>query len=212
MKALLFILGWAVACCGLESTPPASAPARYFNDFEKLPEGKLPPEMLVLTEGNPVIVSEGGNKFLRLPSDPIEPYGVLLGPENANSICTRVRGETTGRRFPEFSIGLRGAGGYFLRLMPAAGELQLISDDEVVAAAPCAWTSGAWTMMKLELRAAEGGKWVLRGKTWKQGESEPANWMVNWQETEKLATGRASLNATPYSEKPVDFDDVEICN
>ncbi|MGE5607944.1 MAG: hypothetical protein ACM359_01710 [Bacillota bacterium] len=181
----------------------------YANDFEKAEVGKVPEEMMVLA-GEFAVRKQGGNQVLELPGAPLDTFGVLVGPEaSGEAACgARILGLQTGRRFPEFGVGLGGASGYRLWLMPAVGELQLIKGDEVKASVPYPWTSGTWTAMRLQIRKLADGKWRLEGKAWPHGQAEPAAWMIGMDESEKPLTGRASIWGIPYSEQSIQFDEI----
>lgn len=185
----------------------------YRDDFEKYPEGRVPEEMLVLSSvGSAAIQREGDNRVLQLPGSPLELHGVLIGPESPaiRGVSARAKAAATGRRTPEFGVGLGGTGGYQLWVMPATGELQIIKGEEVMAAVQWRWISGTWTHLRLCIRSAGAGKWLVEGKAWAEGDPEPKEWMVRWTETETPPTGRCMLAAAPYSDKAVLFDDVTI--
>jgi len=213
MKCALSMSTMLLCLCSLS---PAQAPApttrtAYVNDFENAEVGNVPEDMLVVA-GQFAVRKEGGSAFLELSGAPVNSFGVLLGPENtADAICgARILATRTGKRFPEFGIGLAGASGYRLWLMPAVSELQLLQNDDVMAAIPYTWTSGTWTMLRLQLRKLADGKWKLEGKAWQQGQPEPPGSMISLDQTEAPGNGRASLWGTPYSETPIRFDDIIV--
>jgi hypothetical protein len=66
--------------------------------------------------------------------------------------------------------------------MGAAQQLQLRSWPPQVAThfsktIPFAWEAGRWYTMKLEARTRDGAA-ELRGKVWRRGEPEPAEWTI----------------------------------
>jgi hypothetical protein len=179
----------------------------YANDFQNETVGALPKDMMVLA-GEFTIAEEAGNKFLLLPGSPLESFGLLVGPEQAASCQTRIRATSTGKRTPEFGVGLAGAAGYKLWLMPATNELQIIKGEERVAKLPYNWTSGSWTVMRVELRHMPDGKTRVEGKAWPQDQQEPKEWMIGFDDAEAGSKGRASVWGTPYSDTPIAFDDL----
>ncbi|HEX2972998.1 MAG TPA: hypothetical protein VHP11_11740 [Tepidisphaeraceae bacterium] len=185
----------------------AATGSAYVNDFEKAEQ--VPEEMMVLA-GDFSVRKEGGNQVLELAGTPLDTFGILVGPEaTGEAACgARILGTRTGRRFPEFGVGLGGPSGYRLWLMPAVGELQLLKGDRVKVRIPYAWTSGTWTVFRLHMRPLADGKWRVEGKAWAQGQREPAEWMIQMEEPGKPATGRGSIWGIPYSEKPIQFDDL----
>jgi hypothetical protein len=180
-------------------------------DFQKLQPGPLPEDFKVV-RGEFAVKQEGTNRFMELSVEQLNTFGVLLGPERGaeTSLQARLRGWPTGKRFPEFGVGLGGAKGYQLWLMPAVSEVQIRRDNEILARAPFAWKSGEWVHMQLELRASGDGRWLVAGKAWMDGDKPAADALVRHELSEPPATGRASLWATPYSEKPIQFDDVRL--
>src|SRR6266699_1946691 len=101
----------------------APSPA-YSQDFEKLPEGDPPGEIVVLG-GLFTIKSVDGNKVLELPGDPVDGYGVLFGPEGQGpmAVSARIFATATGKRAPEFGVGLGDTNGDKLWGMPAAKQV-----------------------------------------------------------------------------------------
>jgi hypothetical protein len=189
----------------------AEAPAAYQNDFEKAAVGTVPEDMLVL-DGAFGTAEGGGNKFLELPGSPLETYGVMFGPTAAHglSVQARIRGTGQGRRSPVFGIGLNGVAGYRLRVSPAKKALEICKGDDVVTSATYAWESGSWTVLKLEFAKVKEGEFAVRGKAWKDGTKEPAEWSVQSTATAELPPGRPSLWGSPYSGTPIQFDDLRV--
>lgn len=199
---LLVILIWSL---GIAQT---TGPAIQF-DFQNTPA--VPSDFKILS-GEFSIKEENSNQFLELSPWPLNSLGLLLGPEQADlaTLQARIRGSSTGRRFPEFGIGLGGIGGYRLWLMPAIDQLQIKQGDKVLATIPFIWKSGNWTNLKISVSKSAEARWLVTGKAWNEGDSEPAEWTIRFEAGEAPPTGRASLWGTPYSETPIQFDDVRI--
>ena len=195
----------------LAGTVSAQTKPLYENNFEQTELEKVPAEMLVL-DGGFAVKAEGGNKFLELPGAPLETYGVLFGPSEPSGIAVaaRVHGTGKGRRFPTFGVGLNGVGGYRLQVSPGKKLLELYQGDAVIASAPFAWTSDAWTQLRLQTRKTADGHWKVEGKAWKQGDAEPAAWSISLDADKELAAGKASVWGAPYSTTPVRFDDLVV--
>lgn len=182
----------------------------YSNDFEKAPEGDPPKDMAVLN-GSFTVKAVDGNKLLELPGDPVDSFGVLFGPEGESHLCVQARifGTATGKRSPEFGVGLGDSNGYKLWLMPATHQLQILKGEDVVATVPFAWKSGTWTVMRLESKAA-AGKTLVVGKAWAHGSAEPKDWTVKFEDKDDAPKGRASAWGSPYSSTPIRFDDLMV--
>ncbi len=191
--------------------PPPAAPL-YSNDFEKSPEGDVPGDMVVLTGSSFAIKSVDNNKVLELPGDPLDSYGVLFGPEGESLLAVQARifATSTGKRNPEFGVGLGDANGYKLWMMPATGQLQIIKGEEVKITVPELWKTGSWTTMRLAARSGGDGKTVVEGKAWTAGEPEPKDWQISFTDDEEAPKGRASVWGVPYSSTPLRFDDLVV--
>ena len=189
----------------------AEAPSSYQNDFEKAAVGPVPEDMMVL-DGGFGIAEAGGNKYLELPGSPLETYGVIFGPSAASgqSVQARIRGTGQGRRFPVFGIGLNGIAGYRLRVSPAKKALEICKGDDVVTSVNFIWESGSWTVLRLELAKVKEGEFIVRGKAWKDGGKEPADWTVQSTVTTEVPVGRPSLWGSPYAGTPIQFDDLRV--
>jgi hypothetical protein len=191
------------------STAQQDRPARYTCDFQQVEPGQLPPDVKLL-RGEFVVKQEGENRLLELGIGELNSFGVLIGPDQApfSSVQLRSWGDVTGKRCPEIGSGLGGTRGYQLWLMPAAGELQVRRDSRILARAPFDWKPQAWVHTRLEIRPQSQGRWIVSGKAWLDGEAVPSDAIVRHELTEPPPAGRASIWGTPYSEKPIHFDDV----
>jgi hypothetical protein len=108
-----------------------------------------------------------------------------------------VRGAIVGERMPD--VGLI-AQGYTFDLQGINQKLEIRAWDSQLRIAKTvdfAWKPNAWYTMKFQV-ATEGGKALLRGKVWPQGEKEPDQWMVTAEDPSPNKTGSPGLwgNAT----------------
>ena len=183
----------------------------YENNFEKAVPGPLPDDFLVLNGDFSVKESEG-NRYVELPGAPLDTYGVLFGPTTNAGVCVsaRIYGTSKGRRFPSFGVGLNGQNGYKLKVSPAKDALEIYKGDESLASAPFHWKTGAWTVLKLRIRAAQGPTWKIEGKAWPQTEAEPKDWTIALEEKAEPHPGRASIWGSPYSGTPIRFADLRV--
>jgi hypothetical protein len=204
-------ISWVgVALLALNSVA-AESKKLYENNFEKAEAGKVPEEFLVL-DGAFAVKEEAGNKSLELPGAPLDAYGLLFGPtESANVIASaRVFGTGKGRRFPTFALGLNGVGGFKLQVSPGKKMIEIYKGEEVLVTSPYTWESGAWTMLRLQLRKIKEGEFAVRGKVWKQDGKEPDGWMIDYTLMGDLPAGRASVWGNPYSGTPILYDDLSL--
>lgn len=183
----------------------------YENTFDAAAMDKVPEDMLVL-DGGFAVKEEGGNKFLELPGAPLETFGVLFGPTEPSglSVSARIHGAGKGRRFPTFAVGLNGVGGHRLQVSPAKKLLELYKGDDVLTNAPMTWTSGSWTMLRLQSRKVKDGEFRIEGKAWKHGEPEPKEWPISITESVETPAGRSSVWGNPYAGTPIRYDDLQV--
>src|SRR5208283_633169 len=115
----------------------------YENNFEQAEIGKVPDGMLVI-DGDFAVKSDGANKFLELPGEPLDTFGVLFGPAEKSDveISARINGTTRGRRGPTFGVGLNGQGGYKLEYSGGKKALEIHKGNAIVASVPFEWKSG----------------------------------------------------------------------
>lgn len=182
----------------------------YENNFEKAAVGSLPDDFLVLDGGFKVQEADG-SKFVELPGAPLETYGFLFGPTEKQNLAVTARIHSTGkgRRFPFFGVGLSGVGGYRMMVTPAKQSIELFKGDNVVATVPYKWTSDSWTMFRLSVRKAGAG-WKVEGKAWKQGDAEPKEATISFDEKEEPIAGRPTVWGSPFAGTPIKFDDLKV--
>lgn len=205
----------AILTAALGARAADSGEVVYQNDFSKAEVGKLPEDMLVL-DGNFAVQEVAGNKVLQLPGAPLDTYGVLFGPSEAANLCVsaRIHGTKKGRREPAFAIGLNGNAGYRLQVSASKKLIEIFKGEEGVAKEPFTWPSDSWTMLKLQLRKVKDSEYVVEGKAWSQGGTEPAKWQVTY--TDRLESGkepnagRPSIWGNPFAGTPIEFDDLVV--
>ncbi len=214
MKLIPKISGLMLAI--LVVTIPFAAQAQtaklpYTNSFEAIELNSVPSDFLVL-DGAFAVKEEGGNKFLELPGAPLDSFGVLFGPSLTDGavVTARIFGTGQKRRFPTFSVGLNGNGGYKLQVSPAKKSVEIYKGDEVKASVPYDWVAGQWTRLALTVKPKSGTVWKVEGKIWTDGITTPTAATITWEETEQPSPGRASITGNPYSNTPIRFDDLSI--
>ena len=207
----IFHTALTLAFIGLSTGTRAAEEAKYENDFEMAEVEAVPDDFLVL-DGQFAVREEQGNKFLQLPGAPLDSFGFLFGPAiKENSVATaRFFGAATGRRYPTFAIGLNGVGGYKVRVSPGKRMLELYKGDDVKTSVPLEWKPGKWTFLKISVVSTGENEWEVTGKIWQEGADEPTEPSITYTETERLPSGRAMISASPYSGKPIRFDDLKV--
>lgn len=206
MKALPFVFVLLFAFASLAADAPSNA--IYANDFERVPTDKIPEELMVVS-GTFVVKEEGGNKFLELPGAPLDTFGLLFGPPAQKNVAAGARffGTKQGRKFPSFGVSLNGVAGYRLQMSPGKKALEIYKGDEPKASVPFEWQSGAWTSLRIRIRAADNG-WIVEGKAWLHDAAEPEKWAIAFPTKEEPPPGRAGIWGSPYAGTPIQFDDL----
>lgn len=184
--------------------------------FDDQELGELADEFFVIDGNFSVIEAEDEGeegKLVRVAGEPLLDSGVLVGGSTNGpaAIKARVRAHRVGRSFPRAGIGLHGLAGHQLRLVPARREVEFAINDETVQSAPLEdFASGEWYWLELRVEGSADEGWTVTGHVWLDGEDKPEE-PVLVRELETLrVTGRASLWATPYSGREIDFDDVTV--
>jgi hypothetical protein len=203
----------ATAACLFAAAAPAPAPSKSVIDFTSAEVGK-PPSDVQIANGAFTVVERDGNKMLELAGERLDSFGLLFGPAQPaeTTASARIQAESTGKRSPEFGIGVGDIGGYRLMLLPAEKKLELRKGDEPVASAdlPDPWASGSWVELRLQVRKTPDGTWKVEGKSWPAGKPEPQAWPVSVEVKAAPPAGRASLWGIPFSGKPIRFDDLKV--
>lgn len=200
---------FALLLLGSASLASAGAPL-YENDFQKSEPGKLPEEFMVMS-GAFAVQAEGPNKFLELPGEPLDTFGLLFGPAQppGGNATGKFFGTKQGRKFPAFGLSLGGVGGFRLQMSGGKKALEIVKGEETLATAPFTWESGAWLSLRLQVRHA-GAAWVVEGKAWPAASPEPAEWNIHLDSPEPPPAGRAAVWGSPYSGTPIRFDDLRL--
>jgi hypothetical protein len=125
----------ALLACSLSAV--ADTPPLYRNDFESAEVGQTPKEFLIIA-GTFTVQQEAGNKFLELPGEPLDTFGLLFGPTEGEGVSASAKffGTSKGRKFPTFGVSLNGAGGYRLQVSAAKKALEIFKGDETRVNAP----------------------------------------------------------------------------
>ncbi len=206
----IVLLAACAACVTADDAKPTAAPL-YANDLEKIEPGEAPEEFMVLN-GDFLVKQADGNRLLELPGGPLDTMGMLFGKAAKDGICAsaRIRGEARGRLMPAFGVGLNGAGGWRLQVAPMRKSLELLKADAVKTSVPYAWTSGTWTRFRLQSRKTGEATWTIEGKAWADGAKEPPAWMIAFEWKKPPAAGRPSVWGIPFSDLPIQFDDLRV--
>lgn len=187
----------------------------YSFDFEAIEVGQLPSSWLPAFKGAQVAETEDGRVVEQPKASRGAPRSLMyLGGSRMSgyTIQADVQGVKQGRRFSD--LGLVNSG-YILDLMGGHQRLQVRSwpsERRMMQQKDFAWELGAWYTMKMrvDIVAADDGsdKAVIRGKVWKRGENEPADWSITVEDPVPVKQGSPGL----YTFAPVEsyFDNVKV--
>lgn len=201
--------------CAQEAATPNSAAAGegvLKEDFQKFSVGKTPDELFVV-QGTFSIAEDGANKVLQCDPEPLDDGVVLMGKamKSGGTVKAKIKASSKKRTHPRFGVGLGGTSGFRLRVVGAEGVVELTREDARVANVDHIYKSDQWTWLELTLKpAATAGEWQLEGRVWLDGQSRPEMPTISLVSKDAPPNGKASVQGTPFSGKPIAFDEVEI--
>lgn len=190
-----------------------AAPKPLFaNDFAGEKPGTELSDKFMVLNGEFAVKADGKQKLLELPGAPLDTFGVLFGPTEAQNVLVKakIRSTNNKRRNPAFGVGLNGVGGYRLQVSAGKRKLELFRQDEVVATVPFKWQPGKWYWTVLQVRKMAGDVWRIEGKVWVEAGPQPAGWLISFDDKEEPYAGMASIWGQPYSGKAIQFDDLFV--
>lgn len=191
-----------------------AGPLPWSWDFESTPVDKPPAGWMGVGKGAHVEESED-SKILVQPKAPrgAPRATFLFGPSSMTgyTIQADAKGNRQGRRLTDVGVVNNG---YTLDLQGAHQRIQLISwssERRMMQQFPFEWEVGAWYTLKLRVDFEGEGdarKAIVRGKVWKRGEAEPAEWTATAEDPMPIDTGSPGL----YTFAPVEsyFDNVKV--
>ena len=186
----------------------------WSEDFENVEVGKGPASWLGLGKGATVQDLEG-NKVL---SQPKAARGapratILMGPAflDGYTVQADIRGNSVGRRKTDLGVV---NSGYTFELMGNHQRAQITSwssERRMAQQMPFQWEMGIWYTLKIRVDyegEGDAAKAIIRGKAWKKGEAEPAEWTMTAEDPHPIHGGAPGL----YTYAPVEayFDNVQV--
>jgi hypothetical protein len=204
----LFLLPLA-AFVSLAAAEPAKPLFRH--DFSQAEVGKPPAEMMVMSGDFSVKEDAKDGRFLELPGEPLDTFGLLFGPTPTGNVSASARffGTKKGRKFPAFGISVGGVGGYRLQISAAKKMLEIFQGDEARHSVAYEWKDESWTSLRVQVRKA-AAEWVVEGKAWPAGTPEPAAWTITFTTKDEPPAGRSGIWGSPFSGTPIRFDDLVL--
>lgn len=191
----------------------AAEPAKplFQNDFSKAEIRKPPADAMVMSGDFSVKEDAKDGRYLELPGEPLDTFGLLFGPSATGDVSASARffGTKKGRKFPAFGVSVGGVGGYRLQVSAAKKTLEIFQGDEARHSVAWEWKDESWTSLRVQVRKA-GAEWVIEGRAWPAGTPEPSAWTITFTTKEEPPAGRAGIWASPFSGMPIRFDDLEL--
>ena len=161
--------------------------------------------------GNVAAVDEGGEQLLRKgPSRTgIHRHAIYIGPSTLSNYTVQadVMSTQRGRRRPD--IGLINSG-YTMDLQGNHQRIEVRSwaaELRMAERFPFAWDPDVWYTLKLRVDL-DDGRALVRGKVWRRGEAEPAEWTVTVEDPEPVRQGSPGLIG--YSPIDIYYDNVQV--
>ncbi len=189
----------------------AVGPLPWREDFEAIAPGSGPTTWLKVGRRAAVRELPEGGKVLAVDRPPtgVPRSEFYLGHSRMRgyTIQADLMGTAEGRRRPD--LGLINSG-YTLDLQGGHQRVQVRSWDaelRVDVRVPFSWDANVWYTMKMRVDQ-EPGKAIVRGKVWKRGEAEPAEWTITAEDPQPVLNGTPGLYA--YSAVELYFDNVTV--
>ena len=186
-------------------------PLPWSENFDGFEVGKFPANWIGIPGKAAVQEVEGAGKVLVKPRSRIgvPRANFLMGSSDMAdyTIQADMLGTVKGRRRPD--MGLVNSG-YTLDMQGNHQRLQVRSwaaELRMAETIDFSWEMGVWYTMKMRVDQ-EPGKTVIRGKVWKQGEAEPAEWSITAEDPHPTLSGSPGLYG--YSPVEIYYDNVKV--
>ena len=182
----------------------------WTEDFEAIELEKIPTHWIGAT-GKFFVREKDGNKILVKPPPQrgLDRSNVYIGPSTMKDYQIQVdlMGTKNKRRVPDMGLI---ANRYTLDMQGRHQRLQIrswASDLRMAKTIDFAWETGVWYTMKMMVEIAED-KAIIRGKVWRTGESEPAEWTITAEDPLPNREGSPGI----YGNSPADiyYDNLKV--
>jgi hypothetical protein len=199
-------LGSLEGSARVRSIPPL--PWSY--DFESVEVGKTPGWWIGAGLKFPVAELDGGKVLSKPPvAVGLDRSDVYLGPPSLSNytIQADLRGAVKGRRRPD--VGLDNSG-YTMDLMGAHQKIQLrswSSELRLEKSVEFPWDPDVWYTMKFRVDQL-GAKALLKGKVWRRGDPEPAEWTITAEDPNPVEGGSPGIYG--YSAAEIYYDNLKV--
>jgi len=186
----------------------------FSEDFSKMETGSEPESLFILDGAYTVQVDQNDEKSLTLPGSPMGDFGLLFGPrirEKGLELQFSFFSRKKGRRMPSIAAGIGGVRGLRLRLNPAARNLVLTFDEQILKEIPFSWIGDRWWSVRFQMTPEDlNQSTFVQYKLWPKQEAEPDSWLVSEKFSIQYKGGKCALWGFPYASTPILFDDLTI--
>ena len=179
----------------------------YVEDFESLPLGKSPPGWMMSPVKARVDEVDGQKVLRKLAERPSPPFarlrGYMMPPLDAGyTVQTDVLGISKKNRFlPDMGL----INSRYLLILTGTSErkrmLRLVSWSpvpRVIAEVDYPWKGDTWYTTKISVDI-QNGQGIVKGKVWKRGDTEPADWTLTLEDPVGNPAGSPGLYAYAVS-------------
>ena len=182
----------------------------WTEDFEAIELEKIPSHWIGAT-GKFFVREKNGNKVLVKPPARVglDRSNVYLGPSTMENYQIQVdlMGTKNKRRLPDMGLI---ANRYTLDMQGRHQRLQIrswASDLRMAKTIDFSWDTDVWYTMKMMVEVLDD-KAVIRGKVWRAGEPEPAEWTITAEDP--LPNREGSPGIYGYSATEVYYDNLKV--
>ena len=186
----------------------------WSEDFEGIEIGQAPASWLGTGKGA-TVQDLDGNKVLTQPKAArgAPRATILLGPSflTGYTVQADVRGGSVGRRKTDNGVV---NSGYTFELQGNHQRIQVsswTSERRMAQRFPFEWEMETWYTLKMRVDyegEGDAAKAIIRGKAWKTGEPEPADWTVTVEDPHPIRSGAPGLYT--YAPTETSFDNVKV--
>lgn len=186
-------------------------------DFSAYEDDKNPPwwmgTSVVQSPGGKFIIKtlEDGNKVLSKPRNVkgIQRHFAFIGTRDMSNYTVQVDVKDAYHKRRRGDAGII-SHGYTLDLMGKTQRIEIrawTSENRIRERVDFAWDAETWHTVKMRVDIVDG-KAIIKGKVWKTGEAEPADWMIQAEDPYPATVGSPALYGVSNTE--VNFDNLKV--